>query len=427
MEAKNSSLCIFDRPAVQTDFISNTVADYYPLTNVSTGGPFEFVIPGSNDEYIDVNDIQLYILAKVTKADGTNIVSADDKVALNNLPISTLFQDVSLTIEDKQIEGGQMCYPYLGYFSTVMQFTPAAQESHMLSQGWYKDKAGKFDDAANSGFEARQALMKDSKSFELMGPLFLNFFRQGQYLISQTKMRLKLMPSKAEFALNGYGKHTDFKIVFQEVVLYVPRYTLNPSVINGHASGLKRQNAIYPLLHSEVTTFTIPRGQKSYKKDRLFPDEAPKLLMIAMVDNNAFNGALGMNPFNFQHFGLSNLTLYRDGISVSGRPFTPDFVNGKVMRSYMQTMQTFKYYNSDDTNGLTPDEFCNGYTIFAFDLTADKDITASHRQGHSTKNLRLDLTFAAATKQTINVLLYAVYDSSIEITQQRDAITFYTR
>ena len=149
--------------------------------------------------------------------------------------------------------------------------------------------------------------------------------------------------------------------------------------------------------------------------------------MIAMVDNTAFNGDLGMNPFNFQHFGLSNLTLYRDGISVSGRPFTPDFVNGKVMRSYMQTMQTFKYYNSDDTNGLTPDEFCNGYTIFAFDLTADKDITASHRQGHSTKNLRLDLTFATATKHTINVLLYAVYDSSIEITQQRDAITFYTR
>ena len=69
MEVKNSALCIFDRPAVQTDFVSNTIADYYPLTNVSTGGPFEFIIPGSNDEYIDVNDIQLYILAKVTKAD----------------------------------------------------------------------------------------------------------------------------------------------------------------------------------------------------------------------------------------------------------------------------------------------------------------------------------------------------------------------
>ena len=149
--------------------------------------------------------------------------------------------------------------------------------------------------------------------------------------------------------------------------------------------------------------------------------------MIAMVDNAAYNGDLGMNPFHFQHFGLNNLTLYRDGISVSGRPFTPDFANGKVMRSYMQTMQTFKYYNSDDTNGLTPYDFIHGYTIFAFDLTSDKDITAAHRQGHNTKNLRLDLSFESDTKQTINVLLYAVYDSSLEITHQRDVITHYTR
>ena len=260
MEVKNSSLCLFDQPAVQTDFITNTPTDYYPLTNVSAGGPFEFVIPGSADEYIDVNDIQLYILAKIKKADGTDIDTATDKVGLNNLPISTLFQDVSLTIEDKQIEGGQMCYPYLGYFNTVMQYTPAAQDSHMHTLGWYKDEAGKFDDATNKGFLKRAELSKDSKSFELMGPLFLDFFRQAQYLISQTKMRIKLLPSKPEFALNAYAAHKDFKIEFQEVVLYVPRVKLNPSVINGHAVGMKKHNAIYPLHHTELTTFTIPMG-----------------------------------------------------------------------------------------------------------------------------------------------------------------------
>ena len=96
----------------------------------------------------------------------------------------------------------------------------------------------------NKGFTYRSQLIKDSKSFELMGPLFLNFFRQGQYLISQTSLRIKLLPSKPEFALNAHGATTDFKIEFQEVMLYVPRFTINPSVINGHATGLKRQNAL---------------------------------------------------------------------------------------------------------------------------------------------------------------------------------------
>lgn len=427
MEVKNSSLCLFDRPSVQTDFIKNQTVDYYPLTNVASGGPIEFTVPGSSEEYIDVNDIQLYILAKVTKADGTNIDTATDKVGLNNLPIATFFQDVSLTLGETQIEGGQMCYPYLGYFNTVMQFTPEAQRSHMQSMGWFKDEAGKFDDIANKGFAKRAALIKDSKTFELMGPLFLNFFRQSQYLLSQTSMRLKLIPSKTEFALNAYAATKDFKIAFEEIILYVPRYTLNPSVINGHATGLKKQNAIYPVHHCEVTTFTIPKGQQSYTKDRLFPDQAPKMLMIAMVDNDAFNGNVAKNPFHFQHFGLNKLALYRDGMSVPGRPFAPDFANGKILRSYMQTMRSFNYPNTDDTNGLTPDEFAKGFTIYAFDLTADKELNGNHRQAITTKNLRLELFFETATSTTINVLLYSVYDSSIEITQLRDVITHYTR
>ncbi|MEL6930968.1 MAG: hypothetical protein AAFO95_20430, partial [Cyanobacteria bacterium J06600_6] len=299
MEVKNSALCIFDQPAVQTDIVKNILTDYFPLTSVSTSGPIEFYIPGSSEEYIDVNDINIYILAKVIKADGSAIDVAD-KVGLNNLPIATLFQDVSLMVGETQIEGGQMCYPYLGYFSTVMQFTPAAQRSHMQSQGWFKDEAGSFEKDTNAGFIDRSNLITGSKSFELMGPLFLNFFRQGQYLISQTDMRIKLMPSKAEFALNAYGAHTDFKIQFEEVVLYIPRFTLNPSVINGHATGMRRQNAIYPLHHCEVTTYTIPMGQMSYTKDRLFPDQAPKLLMLAMVSNEAFNGNIKKNPFFFQ-------------------------------------------------------------------------------------------------------------------------------
>ena len=423
MQVTNSALCIFDRPPVQTAVIRNTTVDYYPLTNVSAGGPIEFFIPGSTEDYIDVNDISLYIKAKVTKTSGAPLDVAD-KVALTNLPISSLFQDVALTLGENQIEGGQMCYPYLGYFHTLMQFDPKAQQSHMRAQGWYMDEPGKFDIDANAGFIKRQEMISKSHSFELMGPLFLNFFRQSQYLISQTGMRIKLLPSKPEFALCAFaGK--DFKVVFEDVILYVPRYTLNPSVINGHATGLKRQNAIYPLLHTEVTTFTIPKGQKSYTKDRLFPDQSPKLLMVALVENEAFNGTMNKNPFHFKHFDLTKIALFHDGMTI--KSLTPDFDNNKYLRSYVHTMRTFNYYNTDDSNGLTPEAFANGSTIYAYDLTADKAVDATHRQAMLTKNLRLELYFAKDIPTTINVLLYAVYDSEIEITQLRDVITHYNR
>ena len=95
--------------------------------------------------------------------------------------------------------------------------------------------------------------------------------------------------------------------------------TLNPSVINGHATGLKK-NAIYPLHFAKATTFTIPKGQQSFNKNRLFPDECPKMLMLAMVDNDAFNGNLSKNPLHFQDFGLIFLALYRDGMNECAGP-----------------------------------------------------------------------------------------------------------
>ena len=425
MECRNSDLCIFDRQHTQTDIIKSYVSDYYPITSISSNGPIEFHIPGNTEDYIDVNDIYLHLKFNVTKSDGT-VIDAADKVGLNNLAIATLFQDVSLTLGEVQIEGGQQCYPYLAYFPTIMQMHPAAQKSHMKLFGWEKDEADKFDNEANKGFVARQKWTAAGKVCELYGPLYLDFTRQSRYLISQTDIRLRLLPHKPEFALNGF--HTKlFKINFKSVTLHARRIMLNPSVINGHATGLNKQNAIYPLNHTELINFTIPAGQKSYVKDRLFPLQAPKLMVVAMVENDAFNGNIEKNPFNFQHFDLNKIAVYREGESIPGRPFTPDFGNGQYARSYAHFMQTFHYWNTDDTNGLTFDDFGKGYTLYAYDLTADNDIGASYRHAISTNNLRLELTFANNLPKTINVLIYAVFDSHVEVTKLRDVLTSYTR
>ena len=426
MECKNTALCIFDKQPTQTDIIKSYVSDYFPITSISAGGPIEFHIPGNTEDYVDVNDIFLYLKIKIVKATGAAIDAAD-KVGLVNLPICSLFQDVSLTLGETQIEGGQQNYPYVSYLDTVMQFHPAAQKSHMQIMGWEKDEAGKFDDETNTGFVKRQAWTAGSKVCELYGPLYLDFTRQSRFLISQTDMRIRFLPAKAEFALNAFGAAGDFKIKFEAVSLHVRRMLLNPSVISGHAAGMNKHNAIYPVNHTELITFTIPRGQKSHVKDRLFPLQAPKLLIVGMVENDAYNGMYKKNPFHFQHFDMSKIALYREGESIPGRPFTPDFDNDHYSRSYANTMQTFHYLNTDDTNGLTYNEFGKGYTLYAYDLTADNDIAAAYRQTIPHSNLRLELYFKKDLANTINVLLFAVFDSHVEITKLRDVLTNYTR
>ena len=93
----------------------------------------------------------------------------------------------------------------------------------------------------------------------------------------------------------------------------------------------------------------------------------------------------------------------------------------------MQTMRTSNYHITDDTNVLTPEEFAHDYNISAFDLTADNEVNAAHRQAITSKSLREERFFNAAAPSMINVLLYAAYDSLIENTQLRHIITHYTR
>ena len=416
---------MFDQQAIQTDILSSNIVDYHPRTAENTG-PIEFFIPGSSDDYIDLSYAMLDLKFRIQLADGKPIKDTH-KVGLNNLPIATIFRDVSLTIGEQQVEGGQSDYPYKAYFNAVTQFHPAAQKSHMEAIGWFRDEAAKFDDEANTGFTKRSALIKDSKVCQLYGPLNLDFFRQSRYLLCNTSMRLKMTLNKPEFLLNAFGAVSDFKIHVEDITVYIRRVAVNPSVIRGHAEGLNRNNALYPVQHTKLLTFTIPRGQKSFMKDNLFPSEAPKLLMVAMVDNDAVNGEIKKNPFNFKHNNLGEIALRVNGTSHPGPPYRPDFSSYAFLRSYVDFMNVFDFYNTDDTNGLTLKEFQNGYTIYAFDLTADNDIKAPYRQANVPHNIRLDLEFKTDLTETINVLIYGVFDSTIEITKYRDAILHYNR
>jgi hypothetical protein len=425
MECNTSNLCLFDQLPVQADILSSSIVDYHPRT-AENAGPIEFTIPGASDDYIDLSYAMLDVRFKIFQADGKDIVDAH-KVGLNNLAISTLFRDVSLTIGEQQVEGGQNDYPYKSYFNAITQMHPAAQKSHMQSMGWFRDEAGKFNDAANEGFIKRSALIKDSKVCQLYGPLNLDFFRQSRYLLNNVDMRLKLTLNKPEFLLNAFSTVKGFKVHLEDITLYMRRIVINPKVITGHAKGLLTQNAVYPIQHTKLLTFTIPKDQKSFMKDCLFPSEAPKMLMVAMIDNEAFNGTIEKNPFHFKHYDLSKIALRVNGVSQPGPPYRPNFSDYQFQRSYVDFMNVFNYFNTDDTNGLTMEEFKSGYTIYAFDLTADNDISAPYRQANVPHNIRLDLEFKNTLSKTINVLIYAVFDSAIEITKYRDVILHYNR
>ena len=93
-----SELSLFDPQIFQTTMERACWVDY-PAENISDNGmgQVEFHVPPTMYEYIDVNDTMLYIKVKITKDDGGNL-DGGAEIAFANMPLSTLFADVQLSL-----------------------------------------------------------------------------------------------------------------------------------------------------------------------------------------------------------------------------------------------------------------------------------------------------------------------------------------
>jgi len=141
-----------------------------------------------------------------------------------------------------------------------------------------------------------------------------------------------------------------------------------------------------------------------------------------MVDTRAFNGDRERNPFNFQHFGLSEIAVYLNGQQQHViRPIEPNFADGQYIRAYNTVFAGTGKLGTDRGLFIDREDFGKGYALYAFDLTADlgeDDHFSLVRQG----NVRLAFKFADALANTVTVIAYAEFENVLETDRDRNVL-----
>ena len=415
-----SELLLFDELPVQTSIAAAGWSDYHSISDPASSAQLEFYIPGAQDEYVDFNDTKLYLDMSIEAAPDAAVVAP-----ANNL-LGSLFSDVSVQLNDVTIQGGEPYYPYKAMIETLLMFDSGTKKTQLRTSGYIKDTAGKVDNAAgNLGYKSRVAMVAGKKHFEIIGPVHVDLATQPRYMLPRVDVRLRLVRAATTFVIDAFDpakQPTACKINIHKAILYVRKVRVLPSVQHGHELGLQTQNAIYPIQHVSMDSHTVPSGQQSFTKENIFQGRMPKFMVVGMVSNAAFVGAYKSNPFNFQHFGISYLGLFRDGECVPERtPFDmPDADH--YIRAYMATIHALEQFNRNENNGITLDDFIGGSMLFAFNLTPD--LTAGGNSGgvqqpFRTGNLRLELKFKTALAEPINIIYYGVFDGKIEVTKER--------
>ena len=247
-------------------------------------------------------------------------MGADSTSAPINLLLYGMYSQVDVTLN-----GTNANFVFDQYVSAQIDVGNAAQLRRRCKEiaadvgTILQGRGGKMDETVivagdghqrNSGLQKRRAFVAESREFDMIGRIHGDVFFQERYLLNEVGMKIKLVRSTDAFCLMGVAAT---KLAVTHASLFVRKVKLSPSVFLGHAKALENSSAKYPIKRVVCKTFAIPQNYLDVNHEKLFSGQLPTRIVVALVDNRAFNGDRANNPFNFHHYNLSEISLYLDG------------------------------------------------------------------------------------------------------------------
>ena len=235
----------------------------------------------------DFANEMLYVKAKITRADGTNL-TVDSPIGPSNLFLHSLFSQVDISLNGTLITASTNTYPYRVMTETLLSYGEDAKRTQLTFALFYKDRTGRMDsvdladNAANDGLVKRRALGLDSRTFDMMGRLHADIFLQDRYMINEVGVKIKLTRIRDDFCLTGAMVGTVQMIV--QASMFVRKVKRMPSVFLAHAKTLERSPVKYPICRVVCKSFTIPQNYIDVSHEKLFSGQLPTRIVIRLVN-----------------------------------------------------------------------------------------------------------------------------------------------
>ncbi|XP_077065900.1 uncharacterized protein F54H12.2-like [Siphateles boraxobius] len=425
-ECIKSELDLFTVPLTQTIIEKNSYLEVAPLSALSASAPIEFFIAGNGDDYMDLNNTMLYLRVKITQPDGDDIPHPA-RVGLINYPGATIFSQVDITLGDRLISQSSSTYPYRCIIESLLNYGKDTLESLFSTSLFHKDSAGQMDvhdpPGNNAGLTKRATYTSRSREVELFTPIHADIFFQEKLLLNGVDVKLRFIRAKDEFCLMR-GDDIAYKLNITAASLFVKKVSVSPPVRLAHAQALLSTTAKYAVDRVCLKTFSIPTGSRVLNQENLFLGTLPKSIIIAMVDNDAFTGSYTKNPFAFKHYNLEFLAVYVDSQQFPAKPLQPNFEAGLAAREFYQLSMATGRHLKDRALCIDSNDFINGYTLYAFNLTPDEEC-GQHISLIKSGNIRVEARFRQPLPNTVNLIIYAVFDSLIEVSNRRQVLIDY--
>ena len=454
---EKSEIDLFSIPPTQLSLEKGRWIDYRPLSSVQNDDSAITYLISGTDEYIDLSKTILVVEGKVTDPDGNDLTGGGQaNVAPVNNFLHSLFRQVDVYLNGKQVTPAMGTYAYRSYIETLLNYDVSAKKSQLSSAMYYKDTPGEMDNkgglperletkvtlkdgtvenkwittagTGNQGFAKRSEFIQDSKKFTLSGPIFSDVFMGDRLLLNGMTLKIVLNRSSNEFCLmdkNDDASKIKPKVRFTDVVLKIRKVKVDQAVSDATELLLLKSPAIYPIRRVECKTLTIPSGLSNTRMDNIFSGLIPKSFIFGLVDSNAYTGKGKLNPYNFHHYKVTNVSLSVNGEEIPFKQLVLDYTSPESL-DFIQAYNTLfsgtgKMYGNMGLD-ISREDYAKGYTLYAFDLTPDMCNTTDYFNAVQRGSLSVAITFVENTEKAIAMVCYGDFENVIRIDSQRNVI-----
>ena len=356
----------------------------------------------------------------------------------------TIFRDITLSMNGVLMTEQTNTYHYRAYLETLLNYTREEGATKLASQGWVNalnvinemGATGANSDiptaanwAGNGELRALTSRLLSKRWHTFLIRPHLPPLKTGKLLVPNVQMDFELhLNPNTVYLLATPNKGTlttkKFPAIHNEdikVTLLMRKVTLNAAVYVRlqKERQLGKQIARYPVVRSEIRTFSFDGRTTQWEHDNVFVGRFPDRVIVGLLHSNTFNGDLQRYPFAFEKFGV---TQVRQTLNGEEYPYRTLQLTGdqayEDLLGYDRFLQAMGVYDEHKIPMMLPTDWGQGKncTLFMFNnVPSGKADDPQYRNPLQSGNVRLVIDFAAAVNHNITVLVCSEYENMYEI------------
>ena len=430
---------LLDKKKISECFSGNFHEILYPLNYTSKQGPWQYHSPQDDKHFIDLNTLTWNGKIRVTNKKDPNspVITANQTKditcsVVNNFIHSTVSK-ITYQLNDFQMgDSAPKSYSYRAYMDNLLSFSKGAKEQSLKYHGFEQDTPGSFEDVnkltasnTNSGFKKRSELFCTPNYFHFSVKLRIDLANIDQFLQPGVQLRFEIERNSDAFALlSDVGDDVTFEFEIKDSTIEFDKMIPTPEYLNHFETNILQEPLIYSYDKSQIHYFPYTANVNDLSIYSMFhTDKLPSYLVFGLVDNDAFDGSVSKNPYNFQHFNLKEFYLLVNGISVPTQPVKLDITSMDYHQTYVnEFLDKLKLKNSNDSIGISADDWINGSFFWIVDLNVDKCCNF-HEHNSKGGTIHLKLQTKTALPKTTRLIVYSTSRERMSIDHNTGKVT----